>query len=348
MNLFEPKRILVTGGAGFIGSHFVCQMLTTYPAISIVNLDKLTYAASKAYLREVADSPRHHFVEGDIGDAALVAMLFKKHEIDTVVHFAAESHVDRSITGPAAFIQTNLVGTFTLLEAARQYWLFEKKWGSAQCRFHHISTDEVYGTLGRKDPPFSEESPYMPNSPYSASKAGSDHLARAYAHTYQLPLTISNCSNNYGPHQHAEKFIPTVIRACLNQEPIPVYGDGSNIRDWLYVEDHCRAIDLILRRGQEGRSYNIGANNEWSNLALAEYLTRCMDQHFPDQAPHGRLISYVKDRPGHDWRYAINDERIKKELGWQPRHTFEEGIAKTIAYFTRRPAIYSSVAASNN
>lgn len=334
MNTFQPKRLLVTGGAGFIGSNFVCTMLQTYPDLFIVNLDKLTYAASKEHLREVFDSAHHLFVEGDISDASLVAALLKEYKLDTVVHFAAESHVDRSITGPSAFIQTNLVGTFTLLEAARQYWLQERKWTADQCRFHHISTDEVYGALGPQDPPFSEQSPYLPNSPYSASKAGSDHLARAYAHTYRLPLTLSNCSNNYGPKQHIEKFIPTVIRSCLNQEPIPLYGDGSHVRDWLYVDDHCHAIDLILRRGQVGRSYNIGANNEWSNVDLAQYLTRCMDQHFPSQAPHLRLISYVKDRPGHDWRYAINDKRIKTELGWQPRYSFEAGIMKTIAYYS--------------
>lgn len=336
MNTFQPKRILVTGGAGFIGSHFVCQMLKTYPELIIVNLDKLTYAASRDHLREVADSPRHYLVKGDIADAILVSALLRKHEIDTVVHFAAESHVDRSITGPGAFIQTNLVGTFTLLEQARLFWLQEKKLNATQCRFHHISTDEVYGALGPKDSPFSEDSPYSPNSPYSASKAGSDHLARAYAHTYNLPITLSNCSNNYGPRQHGEKFIPTVIRSCLNQEEIPLYGDGSHIRDWLYVEDHCQAIDLILRRGKVGRSYNIGANNEWSNVKLVKFLTQRMDQHLPEQSPHERLISYVQDRPGHDWRYAINDQRIKTELGWKPKHSFEEGITKTIEYYTKK------------
>ncbi len=333
MNSFQPKKLLITGGAGFIGSNFVCAMLKTYPEILIVNLDKLTYAGSLDNLREVAARPRHIFVEGDICNADLVQSLFRKHEIDTVVHFAAESHVDRSIQGPAAFIQTNVVGTFSLLEAARHYWLEEKRLSSENCRFHHISTDEVYGALGPLGTPFSERSPYEPNSPYSASKAGSDHLVRAYAHTYQLPVTLSNCSNNYGPKQHPEKFIPTVIRACLEKKPIPIYGDGSNIRDWLYVEDHCQAIDLILRKGQAGRTYNIGANNEWSNLELAQYLTRCMDERDPAQKPHDRLIEYVKDRPGHDWRYAINDDRIKTELAWKPVYSFEEGIEKTISYF---------------
>lgn len=332
MNLFQPKRLLVTGGAGFIGSNFVCSMLQAYPDLLIINLDKLTYAGSRTNLLEVAELPQHIFIEGDICNADLISSLLKKYAIDTVVHFAAESHVDRSIQGPSAFIQTNVVGTFVLLEAVRQYWLEERKLSADVCRFHHISTDEVYGTLGPNDAPFSECSPYLPNSPYSASKAGSDHLVRAYAHTYGLPVTLSNCSNNYGPKQHGEKFIPTVLRACIQGKPIPIYGDGSNIRDWLYVKDHCQAIDLILRKGQPGRTYNIGANNEWSNLELAQYLARCMDERFPDQKPHDRLIEYVRDRPGHDWRYAINDDRIKTELGWKSLCSFEEGIADTISY----------------
>jgi dTDP-glucose 4,6-dehydratase len=333
VNTFEPRRMLVTGGAGFIGSNFVCLLLKQDPNLIIVNLDKLTYAGSKHNLREVSNLSRHIFVEGDIADADLVASLLRKHELDSIVHFAAESHVDRSIQGPAAFIQTNVVGTFTLLEAARRYWLQEKHFSAEQCRFHHISTDEVFGTLGPEDPPFTETSPYLPNSPYSASKAASDHLVRAYAHTYGLPVTLSNCSNNYGPKQHHEKFIPTIINACINEKPIPVYGDGSNIRDWLYVEDHCRAIDLVVRRGRVGEAYNIGANNEWSNLELVHYLTSYMDTQFPDKKPHERLIQYVTDRPGHDWRYAINDDRIKSELGWQPLCSFEEGIKRTVAGF---------------
>ncbi|HSW71385.1 MAG TPA: dTDP-glucose 4,6-dehydratase [Gammaproteobacteria bacterium] len=332
MKIFQPKQLLVTGGAGFIGSNFVCYLLKHYPDLSIINLDKLTYAGSKNNLREVAALSQHIFVEGDIANADLVGSLLRKYEIDTVVHFAAESHVDRSIQGPAAFIQTNVVGTFTLLEAVRHYWLLEKKLSGDTCRFHHISTDEVYGALGSQDDPFSEHSPYLPNSPYSASKAGSDHLVRAYAHTYGLPVTISNCSNNYGPHQHQEKFIPTVIRACFNQQPIPIYGNGSHIRDWLYVEDHCRAIDLILRQGQLGRSYNIGANNEWSNLELVHYLAQYMDARYPAQKPYAQLIKYVPDRPGHDWRYAINDDRIKTELAWKPLCSFETGIEKTISF----------------
>jgi len=338
---FQAKRLLVTGGAGFIGSHFISYMLNRYPDLIIVNLDKLTYAGSKNNLREVAAIPRHIFVEGDICNADLVASLLRKYDHDSVIHFAAESHVDRSIQGPADFIQTNMVGTFTLLEAVRHYWLQEKKFSVEDCRFHHISTDEVYGTLGPEEAPFSEQSPYLPNSPYSASKAGSDHLVRAYAQTYGLPVTLSNCSNNYGPHQHREKFIPTIIEACFNEKPIPIYGDGSHIRDWLYVEDHCSALDLILRQGQQGRSYNIGGNNEWSNLQLAHYLTRCMDERYPAKKPHARLIEHITDRPGHDWRYAINDNRIKTELAWKPLCSFEEGIMKTISFFSRQSSLYA-------
>lgn len=330
MNPFQAKNILVTGGAGFIGSNFIAYWLRQYPQSHIVNLDKLTYAGSMDNLKDLPNPGQHHFVQGDISDAGLVRRLLALHEIDCIIHFAAESHVDRSITGPDAFIQTNVVGTFTLLEAARRYWLQEKKWTASQCRFHHVSTDEVYGSLGPKDEPFTESSPYLPNSPYSASKASSDHLARAYYHTYGLPVTISNCSNNYGPKQHSEKLIPTIIRSCLEQKPIPIYGDGSNIRDWLYVEDHCRAVDFIVKGGTLGSTYNIGTNNEWSNLQLAKYIAACMDKHYTQNAPHERLIQSVKDRPGHDWRYAINFQRIKAELGWEPLCSFEEGIEKTI------------------
>ncbi|MDX1607111.1 MAG: dTDP-glucose 4,6-dehydratase, partial [Candidatus Competibacterales bacterium] len=254
--------------------------------------------------------------------------------IDTVVHFAAESHVDRSIAGPAPFIETNLIGTFTLLEAAREYWrelMLERP-----VRFHHISTDEVYGTLGPDDPAFSETTPYSPNSPYSASKAGSDHLVRAYHHTYGLPVTTSNCSNNYGPWQHAEKFIPTVIRTALAGEPIPVYGDGSNIRDWLYVEDHCRGIDTVIRHGRLGTTYNIGGHNEWANIDIVRHICGLLDEHLPAQAPHDRLIRFVTDRPGHDWRYAIDAGRIERELGWTPSETFASGIAKTVDWYLSR------------
>ncbi len=327
---FYPKSLLVTGGAGFIGCNFVRYMLETDKNVRIVNLDALTYAGSPENL---PDASRHLFIHGDICDRALIDRLLREYQIDAMVHFAAESHVDNSITGPAVFVQTNIVGTFTLLEAARQYWLEEKGWGGAQCRFHHISTDEVYGTLGKDDPAFTETTSYAPNSPYSASKAGSDHLVRAYHHTYGLPVTTTNCSNNYGPYQHAEKFIPTVIRACLEQQPIPVYGDGSNIRDWLYVEDHCRGIDAVVRKGRLGETYNIGGCNEWSNINIVCLICRIMDEQYPDHAPHERLIEFVTDRPGHDWRYAIRAEKIMGELNWTLRESFETGIIRTIEWY---------------
>ncbi len=330
----HPRNVLVTGGAGFIGCNFVQHLLATDPDIHIVTLDLLTYAGSVANLANLADPHRHTFVEGDICDRALVDRLLREHQIDTIVHFAAESHVDRSITGPAAFVQTNLVGTFTLLEAARLAWLDGKK--VEDCRFHHISTDEVYGTLCREDPPFQETTPYAPNSPYSASKAGSDHLVRAYFHTYGLPVVTTNCSNNYGPFQHGEKFIPTVIRSCLLQKPIPVYGDGSNIRDWLYVEDHCRGIETVIRRGKLGSTYNIGGCNEWANLNIVKKICALLDERCPEHASHSQLISFVTDRPGHDWRYAIAADKMEHELGWRPLETFETGIIKTVDWYIAR------------
>lgn len=327
---FESRNILVTGGAGFIGSNYVRYMLAKYPQVKVINLDKLTYAGSMDNLRGLPDKTRHHFVQGDICDRDLIAKLLEDHQIDSIVHFAAESHVDRSISGPGEFIQTNVIGTFVLLEAARAYWQNANGLDSKQCRFHHISTDEVFGTLSASDPAFKETTAYAPNSPYSASKASSDHLVRAWHHTYGLPVTTSNCSNNYGPCQHAEKFIPTVIAACQQQKKIPIYGDGSNIRDWLYVEDHCSGIDAVMRRGRPGETYNIGGINEWANIEICRLICELMDSHNPDGAPHMKLISFVCDRPGHDWRYAINAEKIAKEIGWQPRETFETGIAKTV------------------
>ncbi len=335
----RPRNVLVTGGAGFIGCNFVRHLLAIDPEIRIVNLDLLTYAGSLDGLRELPDPSRHLFVRGDICDRPLVDRLLREHAIDTIVHFAAESHVDRSITGPAAFVQTNLVGTFTLLEAARAAWLDGKT--AEHRRFHHISTDEVYGTLGRDDPPFTETTPYAPNSPYSASKAGSDHLVRAYFHTYGLPVVTTNCSNNYGPWQHGEKFIPTVIRSCLRQQPIPVYGDGSNIRDWLYVEDHCRGIETVIRRGRLGGTYNIGGCNEWANLAIVKRICALLDERRPEHAPHERLISFVTDRPGHDWRYAIDAGKMEAEFGWRPQETFDTGIAKTVDWYLQRHAAHS-------
>jgi len=330
---FKPKSMLVTGGAGFIGCNYVRYMLETDADVHIVNLDALTYAGSLDNLENLPDASRHTFVQGDICDRELIDRLLREHEIDTIVHFAAESHVDNSIAGPEIFVQTNVLGTFTLLDAARGYWQQEKGWDGSRCRFHHISTDEVYGTLGPEDPAFSETTPYAPNSPYSASKAGSDHLVRAWFHTYGLPVTTTNCSNNYGPYQHAEKFIPTVIRACVEGKPIPVYGDGSNIRDWLYVRDHCSGIDAVIRHGTIGEVYNIGGINEWRNIDICRLICRLMDEHQPDRAPHEELITFVKDRPGHDWRYAIDATKMATELGWQPAETFETGIRKTVTWY---------------
>ena len=330
---YTPARVLVTGGAGFIGASFVHHLLGSDPAARVVTLDALTYAGSRENLAGLDAGGRHRFVEGDITDRALVDALLREHRIDTVVHFAAESHVDRSITGPAAFVHTNVVGTFTLLDAARRLWLDEERRDASTCRFHHISTDEVYGSLRREDPPFHEATPYAPSSPYSASKAASDHFVRAYHHTYGLPVTTTNCSNNYGPLQHPEKLIPTVIRACQKGLPIPVYGDGMNIRDWLYVSDHCRGIEAVLRRGEPGAVYAIGGDNEWANLDIVRLICGVFDELCPDAAPHARLISFVKDRPGHDFRYAIDAAKVKAELGWAPVETFETGIRKTIAWY---------------
>ena len=331
---YTPRNVLVTGGAGFIGANYVRWLLDEDAEVRIVNLDALTYAGSIGNLKGLPGEERHHFVEGDICDAVLVARLLREHAIDTVVHFAAESHVDRSISGPGEFVRTNVVGTYTLLEACRQYWLIEQQLPRTTAvsgrRFHHISTDEVYGTLGRDDPAFTECTPYAPNSPYSASKAGSDHLVRAYFHTYGLPVTTTNCSNNYGPLQHAEKFIPTVIRSCLEGRNIPVYGDGSNIRDWLYVEDHCRGIERVIRRGRLGKTYNIGGCNEWKNLDIVRLICSLLDERRPEAAPHERLISFVTDRPGHDWRYAIDATRMREELDWAPVESFETGIVRTV------------------
>ena len=328
---YQPKCLLITGGAGFIGSQFILYWLKHYPEAVIVNLDKLTYAANLDHLTAVADRPNYHFVHGDIIDTTLVTQLLTEYQIDTVVHFAAESHVDRSISGPDEFIETNVMGTHSLLKAALAHWK-QYDLSPAHCRFHHISTDEVYGTLVAEDPAFTEQSPYQPNSPYSASKAASDHVVRAYHHTYGLPVTTSNCSNNYGPHQHAEKLIPTVIRSLQQRQPIPVYGDGSNIRDWLYVEDHCQAIDRILHQGEIGQVYNVGGEHEVSNLALVKQLCQHYDQ-LAGTTDSEKLIHFVTDRPGHDWRYAIDIHHIKQTLSWQPLTQFDQGLAKTLKYY---------------
>lgn len=330
MRDYQPKNILVTGGAGFIGANFIHHVLAHYSNLMIVNLDKLTYAGSLNNLKSLPNASRHHFIQGDICDTSLISHILEKYHIDTIVHFAAESHVDRSINGPAAFIETNILGTFTLLEAAKKYWLAQNNLDQTRCRFHHISTDEVYGSLKTLDPAFTEETAYDPRSPYSASKASSDHLVYAYHHTYGLPVTLSNCSNNYGPYQHAEKFIPTVIRACLNWQPIPVYGNGKNIRDWLYVEDHCRGIWAILQRGKVGERYNLGGRCELENLNLAKTICAHFDKHHPRIKSHESLLTFVTDRKGHDFRYAINDDKARRHLNWLPKVTFEVGLEKTI------------------
>lgn len=330
---FRPKQILITGGAGFIGANFVHYLLSADQSVQLIVLDKLTYAGNRHHLDQVSDPKRLYFYHGDINDAQYVGQIMREHDIDTIVHFAAESHVDRSIATPDRFVTTNVMGTFTLLEAARAIWLTEKQYPANACRFHHISTDEVFGTLSKTDPPFTETTAYAPNSPYSASKAGADHLVRSYQHTYQLPTTTTNCSNNYGPLQHSEKFIPTIIDACRQQTPIPIYGDGSQIRDWLYVQDHCRGIDTVLRSGKIGHTYNIGGNQERSNLSVVKTICGLMDVRFPKQAPHDRLIEFVTDRPGHDWRYAINMEKIQTALDFKPKESFESGLAKTIDFY---------------
>ena len=337
MRRYVPKNVLITGGAGFIGCHFVRHLLRTDAQIRIVNLDLLTYAGSLDNLDMLPDPDRHEFVQGDICDRPLVEGLLRQHDIDTIVHIAAESHVDRSITGPAAFIDTNIVGTFTLLDAARDAWLQQRQWDADQCRFHHVSTDEVYGSLNGSEPPFCETTPYAPNSPYAASKAASDHFVRAYHKTYGLPTIMTHCSNNYGPYQHHEKLIPMVIRSCLQGQPIPVYGDGSNMRDWVYVEDHCAAIDLVLRRGRSGETYNIGGGNDWKNIDIVHLICDVVAE-LTNGSPQTftRLIQFVTDRPGHDWRYAIDMAKLREELCWSPAETFETGIRKTVAWYLAR------------
>ncbi|ABC24646.1 dTDP-glucose 4,6-dehydratase (plasmid) [Rhodospirillum rubrum ATCC 11170] len=324
-------KILVTGGAGFIGSAVVHHLMSATDA-SVVNVDALTYAANLASLAEVAGSSRYQFEKADIRDAAALDRLFATHQPDAVMHLAAESHVDRSIDGPAAFIETNLLGTYTLLEAARRYWSALSAERKAAFRFHHISTDEVYGSLGEIGA-FTEATPYSPNSPYSASKAGSDHLVNAWHHTYGLPTVISNCSNNYGPRQFPEKLIPLMILNGLEGKPLPVYGQGQNIRDWLHVEDHARALWAVLTKGQPGESYNVGGAAERRNIDIVTTVCDLLDELVPAEKPRRALITYVQDRPGHDFRYAIDASRIHGELGWQPVETFETGIRKTIQWY---------------
>lgn len=329
----QPRRVLVSGGAGFIGSNFVHHWCSTYPDDRVVVLDALTYAGNRQNLANIEGKADLRFVQGDICDRVLVDTLLSEEAIDTVAHFAAESHVDRSILGPGAFIQTNVVGTFTLLEAFRQYWMATDRPDSY--RFLHVSTDEVFGSLGPHDPAFSERTPYAPNSPYSASKAGSDHLARAYFHTYRMPTLITNCSNNYGPYHYPEKLIPLIIINILLGKPLPVYGDGKNTRDWLFVEDHCRALDAVIHKGKKGETYTIGGSNEVKNIELVETLCDLMDNLAPDLPvfPAKNLLTFVKDRPGHDRRYAIDPKKIQTELGWTPSTTLADGLKRTILWY---------------
>ena len=325
--------ILVTGGAGFIGGNFVLDWLANPKAEGIVNLDKLTYAGNLATLDSLKNDARHLFVQGDIGDQELVAKLLKEHQPRAIINFAAESHVDRSIHGPAEFVQTNIVGTFNLLECAREHWNNLEGAAKEHFRFHHVSTDEVYGSLSLTDPAFTETNPYEPNSPYSASKAASDHLVRAWFHTYGFPVVTTNCSNNYGPYHFPEKLIPLVILNALNSKPLPIYGDGQQVRDWLYVGDHCSAIRRILTDGQPGETYNIGGWNEKANIDVVHTLCDLLDELSPAKQSYREQITYVKDRPGHDRRYAIDARKTERELGWRPTETFETGIRKTVQWY---------------
>ncbi len=329
------KNILVTGGAGFIGSNFIRFVLRTQPDVFIINLDLLTYSGSLENLKGLPFLDRYAFIKGDICDQTLIEEILRRNNITCLVHFAAESHVDRSILGPQAFVQTNIVGTFSLLEAARKVWLEENKAGENEVRFHHISTDEVFGSLSPGAPPFVETSTYSPNSPYAASKAGSDHLVRAYLHTYGLPVTLTNSSNNYGPYQFPEKLVPLMILNALEGKPLPIYGDGMQVRDWLHVEDHCQAIWQVLEHGRTGESYNIGGNNNPANLEIVKSICDILDDLLPSSpfCPHANLITPVTDRPGHDRRYAMNIEKIGRELGWTPTLGLQEGLLKTVRWY---------------
>lgn len=359
---YLPKKLLVTGAAGFIGANFVHYWLEHYPDNTIVVLDALTYAGNIENLSLVKDHPQFYFIQGDICDTALVEKLLLEHDIETIVHFAAESHVDRSIDGPDAFIQTNVVGTHSLLKAAKKIWLDNEKTVKTSHRFHHVSTDEVYGSLTTTDPAFSEITPYAPNSPYSASKAASDHLVRAYHHTYGLKVTTSNCSNNYGPYHFPEKLIPLMIVNILYGKALPIYGDGLNIRDWLYVKDHAYGIDLAIQKGRLGETYNIGGNNEWKNIDIVKLLCQLIDEKFTKQAAlldqypktpmtqglkSETLIAFVKDRLGHDRRYAIDYTKANKELGYSPKETFESGIRKTIDWYFDNAAWWQALLQKN-
>jgi dTDP-glucose 4,6-dehydratase len=328
-------NVLVTGGAGFIGSNFIRYLQTAESDVDIVNLDVLTYAGSLENLKDLPNPDKYKFVQGDIGDDDLVENILREGNIDTIVHFAAETHVDRSILGPAKFVETNVMGTFVLLEAARNYWIDEGGQNISEVRFHHISTDEVFGSLEPDDPPFSEVTPYAPNSPYAASKAASDHLVRSYGHTYGLPFSITNCSNNYGPYQFPEKLIPLMISNALNGIPLPVYGDGKQIRDWLFVEDHCRAIREVINQGESGETYIVGGNTQPTNITIVTTLCEILDECLPNSSfvPHESLIKYVTDRPGHDRRYAMDITKIINDLSWTPKRSLSEGLMKTVEWY---------------
>lgn len=337
----KDKTILITGGAGFIGSNFIPYFLEANPDIHLVNLDKLTYAGDVANIKEVENNPNYTFIEGDICNRKLIEELFNKHQFSGVIHFAAESHVDNSIKNPGAFIDTNITGTFNLLDVAKQNWMHgpnQVKEGFENARFHHISTDEVYGTLG-KEGLFTEQTPYAPNSPYSASKAASDFIVRSYFHTYGMNVVTTNCSNNYGPKQHDEKLIPTIIRKAITGENIPIYGDGKNIRDWLFVLDHCKGIELVFKKGEAGETYNIGGRNERDNLYIVNTICKILDEIKPAETSYKKQITFVTDRPGHDFRYAIDASKIENELGWKADENFETGIKKTISWYLNK---YSS------
>ncbi len=339
MSLNDKKTILITGGAGFIGANFILYFLGRYDNYRIVNLDLLTYASDINNLRPVEKDPNYIFVKGDICDRALVQDLFEKYDIRGVIHFAAESHVDNSIENPGVFVKTNVLGTHVLLDSAYNYWMQcpgRYKAGYEGCRFHHISTDEVYGTLGDTGL-FTEEMPYAPNSPYSASKAGSDMLARSYYHTYNMDVVITNCSNNYGPFQHTEKFIPTVIRTAIQMKPIPIYGKGLNTRDWLFVYDHCRAIDVVFHEANSGETFNIGGESERKNIEVAQEICSILDTIMDKpKGTYSRNITFVKDRPGHDWRYAMDISKIRSVLQWAPQVKFEEGLYETVKWFVEK------------
>ncbi len=333
------KQVLVTGGAGFIGSNFIHYLLKQDSEVNIVNLDALTYAGSLENLKDLPRPERHLFVEGNITDRALLDKLFEEHKFDTVVNFAAESHVDRSILNPGVFVETNVVGTYTLLEAARKAWLADKIVPLEEARFHHVSTDEVFGTLTKEEPPFEESTPYAPRSPYAAAKASSDHFVRVYSITFGLPITISNCSNNYGPRQFPEKLIPLMILNALNGKGLPIYGDGMQIRDWLYVDDHCEAILRIIKNGRVGETYCVGGDNQPPNIEIVKTICEILDELQADSphTPHEKLITYVADRPGHDRRYDINIGKIEAELGWKPSHDLRQGLVDTVKWYLANP-----------